>query len=197
MLNGTTHNGDGGGETIDDGKTFRGYGDGDWLTLHLKRPCDLSEVRTFAGHSDARASQHYTVLVAIPPRPRSSRRSPLARRNPAAAHRGAVAGQGQGRRGGAVRVPQRAAGVQRLPGNQRHWPGGEVGGYRKRQITPGLYGTIGISTFSNFVSLMAMPCDMVCPPRAGFVVPYHLQQDTVFIVPILSSPRMFQGHVAS
>ena len=27
-------------------------------------PCDLSEIRTFAGHGDARATQHYTVLVA-------------------------------------------------------------------------------------------------------------------------------------
>jgi hypothetical protein len=69
LTNGTTRNGSGGGETVDDGKTFRGYGDGDWLTLHLKQPCDLSEIRTFAGHSDARASQHYTLLVAYAAEP--------------------------------------------------------------------------------------------------------------------------------
>jgi hypothetical protein len=57
-------NGVAGGETADDGQTFRGYGKGDWLTLHLKQPCDITEIQTFAGHSDARASQRYTVLVA-------------------------------------------------------------------------------------------------------------------------------------
>ena len=69
VLNGTTRNGSGGSETLDDGKTFRGYGNGDWLVLHLKRPCDIREVRTFAAHNDARASQHYTVLVAHPAAP--------------------------------------------------------------------------------------------------------------------------------
>ena len=64
LFNGTTRNAAGGGETADDGKTFRGYGNGDWLTLRLKRPCDISEIRTFAGHSDSRASQRYMVLVA-------------------------------------------------------------------------------------------------------------------------------------
>jgi hypothetical protein len=64
LLNGTVRNGSGGTESADDGKTFRGYGNGDWLTFHLQQPCDLTEVRTFAGHSDARASQRYTVLVA-------------------------------------------------------------------------------------------------------------------------------------
>jgi hypothetical protein len=64
LLNGTVRNGSGGTDTADDGKTFRGYGNGDWLTFHLKQPCDLTEIRTFAGHSDARASQRYTVLVA-------------------------------------------------------------------------------------------------------------------------------------
>ncbi len=57
LFNGTTRNAAGGGETADDGKTFRGYGNGDWLTLRLKRPCDISEIRTFAGHSDSRASR--------------------------------------------------------------------------------------------------------------------------------------------
>lgn len=64
VFNGTTRNGSAGTETEDDGKTFRGYGDGDWLEFHLKQPCDLSEIRSFAGHPDARASQHYTALVA-------------------------------------------------------------------------------------------------------------------------------------
>ena len=39
------------------------------MTLHLQQPCDLSEIRTFAGHGDARASQHYTVLVATSAEP--------------------------------------------------------------------------------------------------------------------------------
>lgn len=64
LFNGTTRNGDGGTETEDDGKTFRGYADGDWLTLTLKQPCDLREIRSFAGHNDGRASQGYDVLVA-------------------------------------------------------------------------------------------------------------------------------------
>lgn len=64
LFNGTTRNGDGGTETEDDGKTFRGYADGDWLTLTLKQSCDLREIRSFAGHTDGRASQGYDVLVA-------------------------------------------------------------------------------------------------------------------------------------
>jgi len=64
LFNGTTRNGSDGEDTLDDGKTFRGYGSGDWLVLSLEQPCDLSEIRTFAGHSDTRASQNYTVLVA-------------------------------------------------------------------------------------------------------------------------------------
>jgi len=69
LLNGTTRNGSGGTTTADDGQTFRGYGKGDWLTLRLKQPCDLSEIRTFASHPDARASQFYTVLVAYAAEP--------------------------------------------------------------------------------------------------------------------------------
>ena len=64
LYNGTAGNPEGGAETMDDGETFRGYAEGDWLTLRLKRPCDIREVRTFAGHDDARASQAYDVLVA-------------------------------------------------------------------------------------------------------------------------------------
>jgi hypothetical protein len=69
LFNGTTRNGSGGMETMDDGKTFRGYGNGSWLTLYLKQPCDLREIRSFAGHGDARASQHYAVLVAYTAEP--------------------------------------------------------------------------------------------------------------------------------
>lgn len=64
LFNGTTRNGEGGADTQDDGKTFRGYAEGDWLRLLLKQPCDLREIRTFAGHADGRASQAYDVLVA-------------------------------------------------------------------------------------------------------------------------------------
>ncbi len=64
LFNGTTRNGAGGAETEDDGQTFRGYGEGDWLTLQLKQPCDIREIRTFAGHADGRASQRYDVLAA-------------------------------------------------------------------------------------------------------------------------------------
>ncbi len=64
LFNGTTRNGSGGSETEDDGKTFRGYGSGDWLVLKLAKPCNLKEIRTFGGHNDSRASQKYTVFVA-------------------------------------------------------------------------------------------------------------------------------------
>jgi hypothetical protein len=69
LVNGTTRNGSGGTRTMDAGKTFRGYGQGDWLVVRLKQPCDLSEIRTFAGHGDARASQDYEVLVAYAANP--------------------------------------------------------------------------------------------------------------------------------
>ena len=64
LFNGTAGNGDGGEETLDDGATFRGYADGDTLTLWLKHPCDIREIRTFAGHADARAGQAYDVYAA-------------------------------------------------------------------------------------------------------------------------------------
>jgi len=63
-INGTTRNGSGGDETLNDGKTFRGYGAGSSLTLRLAEPSDLAGIRTFAGHPDGRASQSYTVLIA-------------------------------------------------------------------------------------------------------------------------------------
>jgi hypothetical protein len=64
LFNGTTRNGSGGDETLNDGKTFRGYGAGSSLTLRLTEPSDLAGIRTFAGHPDGRASQSYTVLIA-------------------------------------------------------------------------------------------------------------------------------------
>jgi hypothetical protein len=65
LFNGTTKNGSGGDATQDDGKTFRGYGAGSVLTIQLNRPHDLAEIRTYAGHADARAGQNYTVFVAL------------------------------------------------------------------------------------------------------------------------------------
>ena len=64
LLNGTVLNGSGGTGSADDGKTFRGYAKGDWLVFQFKQPCDLTELRTFSGHNDSRASQRYNVLVA-------------------------------------------------------------------------------------------------------------------------------------
>ena len=68
LRNGTTRNGAGGDETTNDGQTFRGYGDGDTVTFHLDtskntRGYDLTEIATFAGHADARASQNYSVSI--------------------------------------------------------------------------------------------------------------------------------------
>jgi hypothetical protein len=64
LFNATTKNGSGGEATHDDGSTFRGYGAASVLTIQLTGPYDLTEIRTFAGHADERASQNYTVLVA-------------------------------------------------------------------------------------------------------------------------------------
>jgi hypothetical protein len=64
LFNGTTKNGSGKDATQDDGKTFRGYGAGSVLTIQLSSPHDLTEIRTFAGHSDDRAGQDYSLLVA-------------------------------------------------------------------------------------------------------------------------------------
>jgi hypothetical protein len=72
--NGTTRNASGGAETLDDGKTFRGYGQGNSITFRLdlsRRPqgYDLKEIRSFAGHDDARASQSYSVSIATTENP--------------------------------------------------------------------------------------------------------------------------------
>jgi len=64
LFDGTLLNGAGGEETLDDGKTYRGYGGGAVLDVALDGPHDLSEIRAFAGHGDGRASQRYRVFVA-------------------------------------------------------------------------------------------------------------------------------------
>ena len=69
LFNGTTRNGSAQAATLDDGKTFRGYGQGDTLTVTLDTAkahggYDLSEIRTFAGHGDGRASQAFRLLAA-------------------------------------------------------------------------------------------------------------------------------------
>ena len=74
IRNGTTRNSSGGAETLDDGKTFRGYGQGNSVTFRLdltKMPqgLDLEEVRSFAGHNDARSSQTYSVWIATAAEP--------------------------------------------------------------------------------------------------------------------------------
>ncbi len=68
VINGTTRNGSGGDETLNDGKTYRGYGQGHSLTLRLdtaKSPAgfDLTSILSFAGHADSRAGQRYSVAV--------------------------------------------------------------------------------------------------------------------------------------
>ena len=70
LRNGTTLNGSGGTDTQNDGKTYRGYGAGDTVTFRLdtsRHPAgyDLTKIATFAGHSDSRASQSYSVSVAF------------------------------------------------------------------------------------------------------------------------------------
>lgn len=64
LFNGTTTNGSGRDETVNDGKTFRGYGTGSVLTLRLAKPSEVAWIHTFAVHPDGRASQNYTVLIA-------------------------------------------------------------------------------------------------------------------------------------
>lgn len=66
LVDGTTRNGNGGAETLDDGKTFRAYGKGDSLLLKIDGSGGraIREIQTFAGHRDARASQAYSVWIA-------------------------------------------------------------------------------------------------------------------------------------
>ena len=70
LLNGTTLNGSGGSDTLNDGKTFRGYGAGSLLDIRFDtaksaKGYDLTAIRSFAGHFDSRSSQSYTLLVAF------------------------------------------------------------------------------------------------------------------------------------
>ena len=69
LCNGTTKNGAGSAETLSDGRTFRGYGNGSALTFQLAGTHDLTSIRTFAGHGDARSSQSYTLMVAYASEP--------------------------------------------------------------------------------------------------------------------------------
>ncbi|MBN8460806.1 MAG: hypothetical protein J0M04_23495 [Verrucomicrobia bacterium] len=66
LFNGTTRNGNGGAETLNDGKTYRTYGAGHSLLLKLpgKDGARLGEIQTFAGHRDGRSSQAYSVWIA-------------------------------------------------------------------------------------------------------------------------------------
>jgi len=65
VRNGTTRNGNGTAETLDDSKTFRPYGKGNSLLFKLADGgATVSEIQSFAGHRDARASQSYTVWIA-------------------------------------------------------------------------------------------------------------------------------------
>jgi hypothetical protein len=70
VRNGTTLNGSGGAQTMDDGKTFRGYGAGSSVIFQLNntkcpRGYDIDKIATFAGHFDGRASQSYSVSAAF------------------------------------------------------------------------------------------------------------------------------------
>ncbi|BCM93531.1 hypothetical protein IAD21_05422 [Abditibacteriota bacterium] len=70
LRNGTTLNGTGGADTSNDGKTFRGYGDGDFITFNLdtthhKAGYDITRIVTIAAHNDSRASQNYAVSIAF------------------------------------------------------------------------------------------------------------------------------------
>lgn len=65
LRDGTTRNGSGTAETLDDAKTFRACGKGTSLLFKLdERGVALGEIQSFAGHRDARASQAYTVWIA-------------------------------------------------------------------------------------------------------------------------------------
>jgi hypothetical protein len=66
LFNGTTRNGNGGGETLRDEKTYRPYGTGNTLLMKMpgKGGAEIREIQTFAGHGDARASQGYSVWIA-------------------------------------------------------------------------------------------------------------------------------------
>jgi len=66
LFNGTTRNGSGGSDTLNDGKTYRAFGAGHSLLIKLpgKNGAQLGEIQTFAGHGDGRSSQNYSVWIA-------------------------------------------------------------------------------------------------------------------------------------
>lgn len=66
LFNGTTRNGNGTGETLRDEKTYRPYSSGNTLLMKFpdKNGVQITEIQTFAGHADARASQAYSVWIA-------------------------------------------------------------------------------------------------------------------------------------
>ena len=73
LRNGTTRNGSGGAETLDDSKTHRLYGNGDSLLMKIdgNGGRTIREIQSFAGHRDARASQSYSVWIAKADAPES------------------------------------------------------------------------------------------------------------------------------
>jgi hypothetical protein len=65
VRNGTTRNGSGTAETLDDSKTYRPYGKGTSLLFKLgDKGSPVREIQSFAGHRDGRASQAYSVWIA-------------------------------------------------------------------------------------------------------------------------------------
>jgi len=69
LFNGTAGSRKGGEETENDGGTFVGMGEGNTLDVvfdpaRAPKGVTVQAIRTCAGHGDARASQHYTVLAA-------------------------------------------------------------------------------------------------------------------------------------
>jgi hypothetical protein len=66
LFNGTTRNGNGAADTLNDGKTYRAFGAGHSLLMKLpgQNGAKVGELQTFAGHGDTRASQAYSVWIA-------------------------------------------------------------------------------------------------------------------------------------
>lgn len=66
LFNSTTRNGNGAGDTLNDGKTYRAFGTGHSLLVKLPgdKGAKIGEIQTFAGHGDGRASQAYSVWIA-------------------------------------------------------------------------------------------------------------------------------------
>jgi hypothetical protein len=69
LFNGTAGNRKGGEETENDGGTFVGMGEGNTLDVvfdpaRAPKGVAVQAIRTYAGHGDARASQHYAVFAA-------------------------------------------------------------------------------------------------------------------------------------